>query len=203
MTAGRHVNTLSQSWRTPPKYVRAIKDFWGGRIGLDPCSNEYSIVHAEIEYQLPQTDGLSVDWDADTIFVNPPYGADRERETTIKNWLAKCVLAYEHGSEVIALVPVATNTGHWKKFVFGKATSICFLYDTLLRFLEKGTNMGKGAPMACCLIYWGERCEQFYKSFIEYGAVVNIKDLQDQKIGVDVISPKISFDRQHIEVGSF
>ena len=75
MTAGRHVNTLSQSWRTPPKYVRAIKDFWGGRIGLDPCSNEYSIVHA--------------------------------------------------------------------------------------------------------------------------------KDLQDQKIGVDVISPKISFDRQHIEVGSF
>ena len=44
MTAGRHVNTLSQSWGTPPKYVNAIKTFWGGHIGLDPCSNEYSVV---------------------------------------------------------------------------------------------------------------------------------------------------------------
>lgn len=203
MTAGRHVNTLSQSWCTPPKYVRAIKKFWGGRIGLDPCSNEYSIVHAEKEYQLPQTDGLSADWDADTIFVNPPYGSDRERGTSIKNWLAKCVLAYEQGSEVIALVPVATNTGHWKKFVFGKATSICFLYDTRLRFLEKGIDQGKGAPMACCLIYWGDRCEQFYNNFLEYGAVVNIKNLQDQKIGKDVNSPELSFDQQQMKVSNY
>ena len=46
MTAGRKVNTLSQSWCTPPKYVNAIKKFWKGIIELDPCSNEYSIVKA-------------------------------------------------------------------------------------------------------------------------------------------------------------
>lgn len=194
MTAGRHVNTLSQSWCTPPKYVNAIKKFWNGHIGLDPCSNEYSIVNADIEYRLPEHDGLKEPWDASTIYVNPPYGSDRERGTTIKNWLAKCVLAYNAGSEVIALVPVATNTGHWKQYVFGKATSICFLYDTRLRFLENGRDTGKGAPMACCLIYWGNDSNRFFDNFIEYGAVVDITSLQSKKIGLEVRSPKLSFD---------
>ena len=162
MTAGRHVNTLRQSWGTPPKYVNAIKTFWGGHIGLDPCSNEYS----------------------KTIFVNPPYGADRNRGTTIKDWLAKCVSAHrDYGADVIALVPVAPNTGHWKKFVFGCANSICFLYDTRLRFLENGKDTGKGAPMACCLIYWGTEKERFMEHFMDYGATIDISNLQNCKIG--------------------
>ena len=44
MTAGRKVNTISQEWGTPEKYVSAVRDFFGGRIDLDPCSNEYSIL---------------------------------------------------------------------------------------------------------------------------------------------------------------
>ena len=156
MSAGRSVNSQSQHWGTPPKYVRAIKMFFYGKIQLDPCSNEYSIVNAQTEYSLPHQDGLKESWDFDTIFVNPPYGGDKERGTTIKHWLAKCVDAHcMYQSEVLALVPVATNTGHWKRSVFGKARAICFLYDTRLKFLENGQDKGKGAPMSCALIYWG------------------------------------------------
>lgn len=187
MTAGRHVNTLSQSWCTPPKYVNAIKRFWNGSIQLDPCSNQHSIVNAETEFRLPECDGLKEEWNYETIYVNPPYGSDKERGTTIKNWLAKCCTAHiTYKSEVIALVPVATNTGHWKQFVFGKATAICFLYDTRLRFLVDGLDGGKGAPMACCLIYWGDNIEGFRKVFMEYGAVVDISDLKCKKIGNEV-----------------
>lgn len=186
MTAGRHVNTQSQSWGTPAKYVNAIKRFWGGSIALDPCSNPYSIVHAETEYLLPDTDGLSEDWSAPTIYVNPPYGADRERGTTIKHWLVKCVIAHErHGAQVIALIPVAPNTTHWKTCVFGQASAICFLYDTRLRFLENGLDVGKGAPMACCLVYWGEDVERFRSNFMEYGAVIDITSLKEEKIGTE------------------
>ena len=32
MTAGRKVNTSSQSWCTSPKYVNTIKDFWGREV---------------------------------------------------------------------------------------------------------------------------------------------------------------------------
>jgi len=184
MSAGRSVNTLSQSWGTPHKYVKAVKDFFDGFIDLDPCSNEYSIVRAKVEYLLPTHDGLKETWNYPTIYVNPPYGIDKERGTTIKNWLAKCAYAHEEfDSEVLALVPIAANTMHWKKYVFTKAIGICFLYDTRLRFLENGLDSGKGAPMACAMIYWGRQFAKFFEVFIEYGAVVDTSNLIGTNIG--------------------
>jgi len=185
MSAGRTVNSQSQSWGTPHKYVKAIKEFFGGSISLDPCSNEYSVVNAETEFLLPKNDGLQEKWNYPTIYVNPPYGADRTRGTTIKDWLAKCASSHiEYGAEILALVPVATNTRHWKQSVFGKAKAICFLYDTRLKFLVNGNGGGKGAPMACAMIYWGRNYKKFYEVFIEYGAVVDISSLQKEEIGV-------------------
>lgn len=184
MSAGRTVNSQSQSWGTPLKYVKAVKKFFGGKISLDPCSNEYSIVKAEREFILPKNDGLREDWNYPTIYINPPYGSDKERGTSIKNWLAKCALTHEnYGSEILALVPVATNTGHWKQSVFGKARAICFLYDTRLKFLENGLDTGKGAPMSCSIVYWGNDYERFYETFIEYGAVIDISNLLGTEIG--------------------
>ena len=183
MSAGRTVNAQNQSWGTPKKYVDAVKRFFGGNISLDPCSNEFSIVNAIVEYRLPNKDGLKESWNFPTIYVNPPYGSDRERGTTIKNWLSKCALSHKkYHSEVIALVPVATNTGHWKQSVFGEATAICFLYDTRLKFLENGLDIGKGAPMSCAMIYWGNNYNDFYDEFIKYGAVVDITNLQNESI---------------------
>ena len=183
MSAGRTVNSQSQTWGTPMKYVKAVKECFNGNIALDPCSNEYSIVEAQTEFKLPEKDGLKQKWNYPTIYVNPPYGADRERGTTIKNWLAKCALAHkDFNSEVLALVPVATNTGHWKQSVFGEARAVCFLYDTRLKFLENGLDVGKGAPMACAMIYWGENYTKFYNTFIEYGAVVDISHLHGELI---------------------
>lgn len=186
MSAGRSINSLSQSWGTPEKYVNAVKNFFGGVIDLDPCSNDYSIVNANTEFKLPKTDGLKENWNFKNIYVNPPYGKDRKRGTTIKHWLARCVQAHEeYNSEVLALIPIAANTVHWKKFVFTKASAICFLYDTRLRFLENGKDTGKGAPMACAMVYWGNNSDKFYEIFIEHGAVVNISNLIGEHVGPD------------------
>ena len=193
MTAGRKVFTENKDWCTPPKYVDAITEFFGGEIALDPCSNRYSIVNASTEYSLPKHDGLRESWNFPTIYVNPPYGLDRKHGTSIKHWLRKCEESKRlHGSEVIALVPVATNTGHWKRYVYGKATAICFLYDTRLRFLVNGKDGGKGAPMSCALIYWGNNYQLFFESFLKFGAVVNIENLMGQTIG--------DYGRQQLEL---
>lgn len=174
MTAGRKVNSKSVDWGTPKKYVDAVRNVLG-TISLDPCSNRWSIVGAETEYVLP-TDGLKESWDFRTIFVNPPYGRDRIRGTTIKDWLRKCAYAHrDHGSEVIALVPVASNTSHWKQYVWGVAASVCFLYDTRLRFLVDGKDEGKGAPMSCSTIYWGENVGRFFTVFESHGFTVDIR----------------------------
>jgi len=182
MTAGRTLNTLSQEWGTPEKYVNAVRDFFGGHIDLDPCSNEYSIVHAQTEYRLPKHDGLRATWDFPTIYVNPPYGIDKERGTSIKKWLCRCATAHkEYKSEILALVPVATNTGHWKNHVFGKATGVCFLCDTRLKFLVNGQNGGKGAPMSCAMIYWGRDFDKFVAVFSKFGAVIDLRPLKGKK----------------------
>jgi hypothetical protein len=202
MSAGRKVITDNKDWGTPPKYVEAVKVFFDAQIDLDPCSNDWSIVKAKTEYRLPEQDGLKESWNYKKIFVNPPYGRDQQRGTNIKIWIHRCALAHKtYGSEVLALVPVAVNTAHWKQFIFGKARSVCFLADTRLRFLVSGADGGKGAPMACCMVYWGTNHDRFLKVFGKYGAVVPLDELQkrghahsneeDEVLQSDLV-PKIS-----------
>ncbi len=180
--AGRSVNSQSHHWCTPPQYVAAVKRVFGGEIGLDPCSNQESVVGAKCEFMLPETDGLAEEWDFPSIYVNPPYGADRARGTTIRDWFAKCVASRtDYGAQVIALVPVATNTSHWKKYVFGAADAVCFLYDTRLRFLVNGNTDNKGAPMACAMIYWGDDFPAFESVFNAFGAVVSLQPLKKSR----------------------
>ena len=184
MTAGRAAVSQSVDWCTPPKYVEAVAEVFGGTIELDPCSNQWSIVGALVEWTPPARDGLREEWNYKTIYVNPPYGADRARGTTIKNWLRRCADAREtYDAEALALAPVATNTSHWKQYVWGKATAVCFLYDTRLKFWENGVDGGKGAPMACAMIYWGSDYRKFFDVFIRFGAVADLRHLAGQAIG--------------------
>jgi hypothetical protein len=159
MTAGRNVNTGSVHWNTPPKYVDAVNRVLG-RVLLDPCSNKMSIVDAKVELY---ENGLDCDWsEYETIFVNPPYGRG------IAQWLNRCA---NTNSEIIALIPVAPNTKHWKDSVFS-ADCICFLGDTRLKFMIDGTTNNKGASMACCMVYWGSNTDKFVKIFNDYGVCV-------------------------------
>jgi hypothetical protein len=192
MSAGRKINTHSQDWGTPEKYVQAVKECFGGEIDLDPCSNQYSIVGAKVEYRLPKNDGLKDSWHFQHIYVNPPYGLDRKRGTGIKNWLYRCAQAHKNfRSEVLALVPVATNTGHWKKYVFGRASAVCFLYDTRLKFLVNGENGGKGAPMSCAMIYWGKDPDRFRSVFEKFGAVVSLENLRTHGVPANLTVPQL------------
>lgn len=191
MTAGRTVNSQSTDWCTPLRYIEAVKQVFGGIIELDPCSNQWSKVNAKVELSLPKSDGLNANWNYKTIYVNPPYGADRQRKTTIKSWLCKCANANKQfHSEVLALIPVASNTSHWKEYIWGKAIAVCFLYETRLKFLEDGNKEGKGAPMSCAMIYWGKKYEKFFSTFLKFGAVVDLRQLTDQSIGEEIAFKK-------------
>ena len=145
MTAGREPISETKDWCTPPEYVDAVRRVFATGIGLDPCSNAHSIVGADVEI-FPPADGLAVLWDASTVYVNPPYG--------------------------LALVPVATNTRHWRDHVF-TATGICFLKVPRLKFTLGGLIRGKGAPMACAVVYWGGDFDHFQDVFRELGVVLS------------------------------
>lgn len=172
MTAGRQALSETKDWCTPPTILHSVRRVFGGQIDLDPCSNRHSLVNAKISYSLPKNDGLRDPWDQRTIFVNPPYGSDRERGTRIRHWFDKIAEAAKAGSEVIALVPVATNTGHWKQCVYPVATAICFLYEPRVKFYIGGVEDPKGAPMSCAIVYYGRSYRRFATEFQEHGAVV-------------------------------
>lgn len=173
MSVGRQNKDNNKNWCTPPKYVDTIYKMFD-KIELDPCSNMYSIVNAETEYVLP-TDGLKKEWDFKTIFVNPPYGRDSDRKTSIKNWIIKMNDTYiKYDNEILALIPVSTNASHYKEIIFENATSICFLEDTRLKFMINGEIFKKGAPMACAMVYWGKDKDKFEEIYKEFGKVFHI-----------------------------
>ena len=178
MTAGRQAVTTTKDWCTPACYLESVRIVFGGSISLDPCSNQHSIVNAEVEYQLPTHDGLREPWDFPTIFVNPPYGSDSSRGTRISHWFKRIADAAAKGAGVIALVPVATNTGHWKRYVYPKAQAICFLYEPRVKFIIAGQPDTKGAPMSCCVIYYGHNPQLFAQEFSRHGAVVHLDTIE-------------------------
>lgn len=173
MSAGRRNTANKKDWNTPPKYINAVEQVLG-EIELDPCSNENSMVNAKIKYNLPEKCGLKETWNFKTIFVNPPYGRDAERKTSIFNWIEKGVQANSANSEILYLIPVATNTKHFKELIFKKAKGICFLKDTRLRFWNKGNEDKKGAPMACCFVYFGKYYSKFKNVFQSHGKCFEI-----------------------------
>lgn len=168
MSAGRKSNSHVKNWNTPPKIVLAVKNFFG-RIDLDPCSNEHSMVGAHISFGPPH--GLTQDWFG-RVFCNPPYGRNPEDKTSLLNWVNKAAETYfRRKNEIIMLIPVATNTRHFYR-IFDSAECICFLKDSRLKFWIEGREDKKGVPMACCLVYFGNNREKFAQNFKELGRVV-------------------------------
>lgn len=76
---------------------------------------------------------------------------------------------------MIALVPVATNTSHWKDHVWPAAAGVCFVAEPRFKFLLEGNPDNKGAPVAVAVIYWGHRYEAFKAEFEpRWGKVLRI-----------------------------
>lgn len=171
MSAGRKHVSEKKDWNTPPKYVKLVNEMFG-EIDLDPCSNEFSMVDAKNKYILP-TNGLEESWDHKRIFVNPPYGRNTDG-TTIYNWIEKGTESSKLGNELLFLIPVATNTKHFKNLIYKHAKGICFLADTRLKFWSNGKEDKKGAPMSCCMIYFGNNYKKFEEIFKDSGKCFEI-----------------------------
>jgi len=175
MSAGRKNNIIKKDYNTPPKYVELINLLFDNGIDLDPCSNFHSLIKAKTKFILPH-DGLKESWtNYHTVFINCPYGRDSERKTSIYDWLSKAIEENtDEFKEFLFLIPVATNTKHFKNLIFKSFTGICFLNDTRLKFWSEGKELGKGAPCACCMVYLGNNYNKFEKIFNDSGKCFRI-----------------------------
>lgn len=66
----------------------------------------------------------------------------------------------------------------------GRRTTLHFSMTRVSGLLVDGKDGGKGAPMACAMVYWGSRYKRFEEIFLRYGAVVPLSHFFYRKIGI-------------------
>jgi len=124
-------------WSTPIEFYNKLnKEF---NFTLDPsatkentkCNKFYTILE----------NGLSQNWQGETVFCNPPYGR------VLKEWVKKC---YEESlkpnTKVVMLIPARTDTIYFHKYIYNIAT---------IRFLKGRLKFGdskNSAPFPSMII---------------------------------------------------
>ena len=64
------------------------------------CEKWFGLDHPDVN----RRNGLGVDWDGESVWINPPYGR------IIKDWTAAAVEHYKKGGKVVMLLPSRTDT---------------------------------------------------------------------------------------------
>ena len=149
-------------WNTPRWLARELTSFFG-QLGLDPCSNETSIVKSAHRYT-ERDNGLTAPWsDVESVFVNPPYSCSQSGK-----WIGKALSerAIDPRLEIVLLLPSTTGTP-W--FINGasQANAICFLKGRL-HFLGAKFR----ATFASVLVYLGRRPSEFADHFCLFGTTM-------------------------------
>ena len=128
-------------WSTPiDLYGQLVAEF--GEFDLDPCANDDN-AKAPRYFTLAE-DGLVQKWDADRIYVNPPYGRG------IGKWVRKAYEASQAGALVVCLVPSRTDVPWFHEYAL--KGEIRFIRGRL-RF----ANSKKDAPFPSMLVIFYPR----------------------------------------------
>jgi len=167
MSLAVHYSSDRDDWCTPEDVLTRVR--FVGDIGLDPCSNDESIVGASFDFGF-HDDGLNRNWAANVrrrqlVYVNPPYGRE------IGHWMRKCADEAQAGADIIALVPARTDTV-WFRVCWDTAASICF-WRGRLTFL----GAPHPAPFPSAAVLWTDSVKvrtAFRGAFWTAGRVVTL-----------------------------
>lgn len=130
---------------TPPYVLEPVRSALGS-IELDPCTEPDNPTGAE-RFYTADTDGASEPWDADTIYVNPPYSKARER------WVARCMQSAMSGSRVILLMPSHTDTRLFHRAI-QTASHVVFIKGRVKFGVLRENRRQEAASHPSCLIAW-------------------------------------------------
>lgn len=100
-------------WATPQDFFNKLDEEF--HFTLDPCADETN--HKCDKYFTKEQDGLTKEWDGETVFCNPPYGRE------IKDWVRKCFAEVNSGGCLCAvmLIPARTDTKWFHDYIYNKA----------------------------------------------------------------------------------
>ena len=128
-------------WETPKELFKELdREF---HFTLDPCCTPETAKCKK--FYTEKEDGLSKDWERETVFCNPPYSPGKQNV-----WVEKCYReSRKPGTKVVALLPARTDTKRFHEYIWGKA-EIRFLKGRLKFEGSKNT-----APFPSMVVIWG------------------------------------------------
>ena len=136
---------VMQRQLTPGYVLEPVRQALGG-IALDPCTEPDNPCGAE-RFYTASTDGAEEPWDAETIYVNPPYSKARER------WVARCIEAAAAGSRVVLLMPSHTDTRLFHRAI-ETASHVVFIKGRVKFGVLRENRRQEAASHPSCLIGW-------------------------------------------------
>ena len=105
----------SSEWYTPGYILDAARRVMGGDIDLDPASSDAAQlqVKARRHYTVAD-DGLSKPWEAERLFINPPYGSMSSGASAQAAWVGKLLGEYDAGRvRQAVLIARAATSARW------------------------------------------------------------------------------------------
>ena len=161
----------SNEWYTPKRYVDAAREVMGGR-ELDPasCAEANEIVKAKY-YFTSESDGLSRPWNAESVWLNPPYGRTGGRSNQ-DIWSEKLIDEYEKGhvKEAVLLVNAVPDRKWFQRLW---EYPICFT-DHRIKFISPDNSKANAPTHGSAFVYFGPMSywEAFENEFEPIGHIV-------------------------------
>lgn len=146
-------------WCSPRSIRDGLLQLFGGPVGCDPCSNERSIIQAEM---VMTWGGLHLPWAKPrsrnrTAYMNNPYSSNLP-------WIKKSnhELTSERLDELVTLMMVAPSTDWWQKKTACKRFNPRLIFTPRLKFIG---DQKHGARFDTVLAYFGTRVRSFEREF--------------------------------------
>ena len=162
----------SHHFNTPPWFLNIVRKLDPRGIGLDPCSNTYSLVQARTAY-VESDNGLAQSWRGHgLLFMNPPHS---QSPYNIEPWMQKAHEEFVVGTgdpldQFVGLVPCKTDTQWFHEHVV-PMHAICFPQKRIEYWLE-GVPTEGGGQFASIVVYHGCQVDYFAALFGPLGLIV-------------------------------
>jgi len=145
------------TWNTPQEIVDKVVEYFGGPVELDPCSNSADNPNVPcLRCFTEEQDGLSFQWNANSVFMNHPYSDSR-------SWIPYARQQFDEGNvqELIMLIKLDISTKWYRSIADRPWIAI----NKRLRF---GDASG-AAPFQSALFYLGPDPGRFFQVFRDLG----------------------------------